>query len=160
VSWAGEILIGLLMAIGLVGVLLPVLPGLFLIGAAAVAWAVAEGTASAWVVAAAMLAVLATGTYLKYQVPGREFAAQKVPALTWTLVGVGGVIGFFVVPLVGSLVGVVAGAYVGELIRFRSHGSAWASAKRVLRSIGKGIGLEFAAGLVAIALWLGAVVVT
>ena len=148
----GEILTGLAMAVGLVGVLVPVLPGLLLIGAVAVIWAIVEGTTTAWVVAVVMLAILATGTYLKYRVPGRELAAQDVPALTWTLVGVGGVIGFFVIPIVGALAGVVAGAYVGERIRFSSHSLAWASTLRVIVSIGKGMALEFAAGMIAIAL--------
>ena len=33
----------------------------------------------------AFLAILGAGTYLKYRVPGRELAAQKVPARTWVL---------------------------------------------------------------------------
>ena len=57
-STGGEILIALAMAIGLVGVLLPILPGLLVIGAMAVVWAVAEGTAVAWVIASVMIAVL------------------------------------------------------------------------------------------------------
>lgn len=159
-STGGEILIALVMAIGLIGVLLPILPGLFVIGGVAVFWAVAEGTATAWVIVSVMIAVLATGTYLKYRVPGKELAAQGVPALTWALVGGGGVIGFFVIPVVGALAGVVAGAYVGERFRFGSHPPAWASTKRVVVSIGKGIALEFAAGMVAIAIWVGAVFTT
>jgi uncharacterized protein len=123
----GEIVICLPMAIGLGGVLLAMLPGLLLIGAMAVIWAVSEATMRAWVVAAAMIAVLAIGTYLKYRVPGRKLSAQGVPALTWTLIGVGGVVGFFVIPIVGAIAGVVAGAYPGERIRFGSHSSAWAS---------------------------------
>ncbi|HUP72390.1 MAG TPA: DUF456 domain-containing protein [Acidimicrobiales bacterium] len=159
-STTGEILTGLVMAIGLVGVLLPVLPGLLLIAATAVVWAVAEGTVTAWIVAAMMIAILGAGTYLKYRVPGRELAAQKVPARTWVLIGVGGVIGFFVVPVIGALAGVVAGAYLGERVRFGSHASAWASTKRVIVSIGKGVALEFAAGTVAIAVWVAAVLVS
>ena len=159
-SAGGEVVIGLLMAIGLVGVLLPVLPGSLLIAAMGVVWAVAEATATAWIVAAVMIAILTAGTYLKYRVPGRELAAQAVPALTWTFVGVGGVVGFFVVPVIGALAGIVAGAYLGERIRFGSHSSAWASTKRVLVSIGKGIIFEFAAATVAIALWVVAVFAT
>ena len=94
------------------------------------------------------------------RIPGRELAAQGVSPLTWTFVGVGGVIGFFVVPIIGALAGVVAGAYLGERIRLGSHSSAWASTKRVIISIGKGMAFEFAAGSIAIAIWVGAVLVT
>ncbi|MEO8693996.1 MAG: DUF456 domain-containing protein [Acidimicrobiales bacterium] len=156
-STGGEILIGLAMAIGLVGVLVPVVPGLLLIAVMGVVWAIAEGSATAAVVAAVMIAVLAAGTYLKYRIPGRELAAQKVASLTWTLIGVGGVIGFFVIPVIGAFAGVVAGAYLGERIRFGSHSHAWTSTKRVIVSIGKGMAFEFAAGTVAIAVWVAAV---
>jgi uncharacterized protein len=160
VTLAGEIVIGVVMAVGVVGVVVPVLPGLVLIGGAAIFWAFAEGTATAWAVAVAMIAILALGTFLKYRLPGRELKAQEVPSRTWTLVAIGGIAGFFIVPVVGALLGVVVGAYVGELLRFRSHGPAWASAKRVLIGIGKGMAVEFGAGLVAVALWFGTVLAT
>jgi hypothetical protein len=73
---------------------------------------------------------------------------------------VGGVVGFFIVPVVGAFAGVVAGAYVGERLRFGSHRAAWSSTKRLVVSIGKGIALEFVAGMVAIGLWLVAVLTT
>ena len=157
-STSGEFVIGLLMAIGLVGVLVPILPGLLLIAAMAVVWGFAEGTATAWVVTAVVVAILAAGTYLKYRIPGRELAARKVPPLTWTSVGVGGVIGFFVIPVVGAWLGAIVGAYVAERLRFGTHASAWASTKRLIVGIGKGIAIEFAAGTIAIAIWVGAAV--
>jgi uncharacterized protein YqgC (DUF456 family) len=157
VSAAGEVVVGLLMAVGLVGVVVPVLPGLALIGAVAVFWAFAEGTATAWTVAVVMLVVLAAGTYLKYRLPGRELQAQQVPTLTWTLVALGGIAGFFVIPVVGAFAGVVVGGYAGERIRFGKHAPAWASTKRLVASIGKGIAVELAAGLLAILIWVFAV---
>jgi uncharacterized protein len=152
------VLIGLVMAIGLVGVIVPVLPGLLLIAAAAVVWAIAEGSATAWAVVVLMLAVLGLGTFLKYQVPGRALKQQQVSRRTWALVAVGGVVGFFVVPVIGAVVGVVAGCYVGEWLRHRTHGAAWASTRRVLAGVGKGMAIEFAAGVVAIVVWAGAAV--
>jgi uncharacterized protein YqgC (DUF456 family) len=157
-SATGEVLIGLVMAVGLVGVIVPVLPGLLLIAGAAVVWAIAEGTAVAWSVVAAMVAVLALGTYLKYRVPGRALKEQQVSTRTWVLVAVGGIVGFFVIPVVGAVLGVVLGCYVGEWLRYRSHPPAWASTKRVLVGVGKGMALEFVAGIVAIGLWLGVVI--
>ena len=159
-STAGEILIGLLMAVGLVGVLVPVLPGLALIGAVAVVWAIAEGTAAAWGVTVAMLVVLAGGTYLKYHLPGRALQAQQVPPLTWTLVALGGIVGFFVVPVVGAIAGVVVGGYLGERLRFGAHAPAWASTRRLVVGIGKGMAVELAAGIAAIVIWVVAVLLT
>jgi len=157
-STAGEVLIGLTMAIGLVGVIVPVLPGLLLIAGAAVVWAIAEGTAVAWSAAIAIVAVLALGTYLKYRVPGRALKNQQVSTRTWVLVAVGGIAGFFVIPIIGAVLGVVVGCYAGEWLTYRGHGPAWDSTKRVLVGVGKGMALEFLAGIVAIGLWLGAVI--
>jgi hypothetical protein len=141
-------------------VLVPVLPGLVLIGAVTVMWAFAEGTATAWSVAVVMLLVLAAGTYLKYRLPGRALQEQQVPPSTWTLVAIGGVAGFILVPVVGAFAGVIVGAYLGERIRFGAHEPAWASTKRLVVSIGKGIAVELAAGFVAIVIWIVAVFAT
>jgi uncharacterized protein YqgC (DUF456 family) len=160
VPLAGEVLVGLGMAVGLVGVIIPVIPGLALIGALAILWAFAEGGVTAWSVAVVMLVILAGGTYLKYRLPGRELQAQGIPQTTWLLVGIGGVVGFFVIPVIGMFAGVVVGAYVGERIRFRRHAPAWQSTKRLLVGIGKGMAVELAAGALAILVWLGAVLTT
>jgi uncharacterized protein YqgC (DUF456 family) len=157
-STGAEIVFGLLLAVGLVGVVVPVLTGLALIGGVAVVWAIVEGTATSWGVAAAMIVVLAIGTYLKYRIPGRELQAQGVPAQTWTLAAVGGIVGFFVIPVVGAPVGLVVGAFVGERRRFGATSPAWASTKRLVVSIGKGMLLELLAAVVAIGIWVVAVV--
>lgn len=153
-----DVLFGLLMALGLVGVIVPVLPGLVLIAGVAVVWAFAEGSGTAWAVVAAMIVILAVGTYLKFRIPGRALKAQMVPRRTWWLVATGGIVGFFVVPVVGAVIGVVLGAYIGERIRFGEHRAAWDSATQLLRGIGKGMALEFAAGVLALVLWVIAVI--
>jgi len=160
VSAGGELLLGLLMAIGLVGVLVPVLPGLLLIAAVAIGWAIAEGGTGAWVVTAVILVILAVGTTVKYLLPGRELRAQRVPALTWALAAIGGVAGFFVVPVLGAAIGFVLGVYLGERMRFGAHAPAWESSKRLIVSIGVGMAVEFAAGVVAIAIWVAAAIAT
>jgi uncharacterized protein YqgC (DUF456 family) len=158
-STGAEVVFGVLLAVGLVGVVVPVLPGLALIGGVAVVWAIVEGTSTAWAVAVAMIGVLAIGTYLKYRIPGRELQAQDVPASTWALAAIGGIVGFFVIPVVGAPVGLVLGVFVGERRRFGGTAPAWASTKRLVISIGKGMLLELAAAVVAIGIWVGAVVV-
>ena len=156
-SPAGEIVVGLVMAVGLVGVLLPILPGLLLIAAVAVFWAAVTGTTTGWLVLAAMLVVMGLGTAAKYLLPGGELRAQKVPRRTWLLAGLLGVVGFFVVPVVGLVLGFVGGTYLGELTRFGDHPAAWRSSRRLLLSIGKGMAIELVAGVVAIVIWVVAV---
>lgn len=149
----GEFLIGLVMAIGLVGVLLPVLPGLVLVAGAGVVWALEVGTWQGWAVVALMVVIMAVGTVVKYRIPGRELAQSQASVRTWVLAGVLAVIGFFVIPIVGLVLGFVVGIYLGELWDHGSHAPAWASTRRLLTGIGKGIAVEFAAGASAIFVW-------
>jgi uncharacterized protein YqgC (DUF456 family) len=57
VSDFGLVVVGLAIAMGIVGVVVPVLPGALLVWAAIAAWALAVGSATAW-------AVLAVATLL------------------------------------------------------------------------------------------------
>lgn len=159
-SVAAEILFGLAMAIGLVGVLIPVVPGLVVVGFTAILWAFEVGTTAAWMVTGVMLVLLVVGTVLKYQLPGRELKSQEVPTTTWALAGLFGIIGFFAIPVIGAAIGFVVGAYIGERRRFSAHGPAWESSKRLIAGIGKGLAVEFAAGLAAIIVWIVFVVAT
>lgn len=154
----GEFLFGLVMAVGLVGIVVPVLPGSLLIVGAAALWALEVGGAGTWVLVAYMAAVVAAGTVVKYQVPGRELAALEVSRRTWAIALVLAVVGFFVVPVVGLVLGFVLGVYLGQRGDHGSHAAAWASTRRVLGGVGRGIAIEFAAGLVAVTTWVIAVI--
>lgn len=149
----GEFLIGLVMAVGLVGVLVPVLPGLVLIAGAGVVWALEVGTWQGWGVVAGMVAIMAAGTVAKYRIPGRELAESQASSRTWILSGVLAVVGFFVVPIVGLALGFVVGVYLGERLDHGGHAAAWSSTRRLLTGIGKGIAVEFAAGASAVFVW-------
>lgn len=154
----GEVIVGVAMAIGLVGIVLPVLPGTLLIVGAAALWALEVGGGGAWVLVVGMAALIAAGTVFKYQVPGRELAALRVSRVTWAIALVLAVVGFFVVPLVGLVLGFVLGIYLGQRRDLGAHDRAWASTARVLGGIGKGIAIEFGAGFLAVTLWVAAVV--
>jgi uncharacterized protein YqgC (DUF456 family) len=144
--------------VGLVGIVVPVLPGSVLILAAVVVWAVAAGTTTGWVVLGAVTVLLAAGTVVKYAVPGRRLRAVGVPTRTLLTGGVLGVVGFFVVPVVGLLVGFVAGVYLSEVQRLGRE-RAWPSTRAALHAVGLSVLIELAAGLLAASTWLvGAVV--
>lgn len=156
-SLGAEVLFGIAMVVGLVGVLVPVLPGLLLILVAAVLWAFEVGGWQPWVVVAAMALVMGVGTFVKYQVPGRELADQDLSTRTWALATLGAVVGFFVIPLAGLVIGFVLGLYLGQRGDTGTHAAAWTSTRRVLGGIGKGIAIELAAGFVAVSWWVVAV---
>lgn len=142
---------------GLAGVVVPVIPGLLLVWAGVALWAfeVQEGTG--WVVLGLATAVLAAGTVVKYLLPGRRLREDGVPWRTLALGAGLGIVGFFVIPVIGLFVGFVLGVYLGEYARLNEREAAWRSTKRALFAVGWSILIELAAGLLAAAVWLGGV---
>ncbi len=157
---AGLLLVGLVMAVGVVGCVVPVLPGLLLIAAAALVWALYEQDPLSWVVFAAMLAVLGVGTVAKYVLPARNLAAVGAPRSTLLVGAVSAVVGFFVIPVVGLPIGGIAGVFLAEFHRLDGdRAAAWRSTWVTIKAVGLGILLELAAALVAVAIWAVAVLV-
>jgi uncharacterized protein YqgC (DUF456 family) len=155
VTESEQVLVGLVMVAGLVGVLLPVLPGLLMIWAAGLWWAVADGGGAVrWTVLALLTALLVAGTVAKYVLPARSAAARGAPVGTLVVGALAAVVGFFVIPVVGALVGGVAGIYAAEYVRLRDGGAAWTSTRAALVAIGVGVLVELTAGIVMIAVWL------
>jgi uncharacterized protein YqgC (DUF456 family) len=151
------VLAGLLIVVGLVGVVVPMLPGLLLVVVGIGVWAVPRGDALGWTVLGVAVAVAALGTIAKYALPGARMRAAGVPGRTLLAGGVLGIVGFFVVPVVGLLLGFVLGVYLVELARL-GRGGAWPSTRTALGAVGWSVLIELAAGLVATAVWVGALV--
>lgn len=154
-----DVLTGLAVLVGLVGVVVPLLPGSALVGAAVVVWAFLTGGSTAWAVAAAAVVLLGLGAVVKYVVPGRRLTAAGVPPRTLLLGGVLGVVGFFVVPVVGLVLGFVLGVWLAERQRL-GPGAAWPSTVAALRAVGLAILIELAAALAAAAVWATGVALT
>jgi hypothetical protein len=154
---ASTVAAALLVAVGLVGVVVPVLPGLVLVVGGIGLWAVPRNDAVGWTVLGVAVAVVALGTVAKYALPGARMRAAGVPGRTLLAGGVLGVVGFFVVPVVGLVLGFVLGVYLAERARLGRAG-AWPSTRTALAGVGWGILIEMAAGLLATAVWVGALV--
>ena len=156
-----ELLLLVIMLVGLVGVLLPVLPGLLLIGLAGLIWAWGDGGGVArWTVFATMAVVLLAGTVAKYALPARSARTTGAPRSTVLLGALGAVVGFFVIPVIGLVIGGVGAVFLAELNRLGDAGSAWRSTRAVLVGVGFGVLIELTAGLLAIVVWVAGVLVT
>jgi uncharacterized protein len=154
-----EVLVALAIAVGLVGVLVPVLPGSLLVGVAVLVWATQKAEATGWAVAAVALVLLATGAVVKYLVPGRRLQRAGVPASTLVWGGALGILGFFVVPVIGLPLGFVLGVYLSESRRL-GHRDAWPATVHALKAVGLGIVIELGFGILAAATWAVGVVLT
>lgn len=154
-----EVLVGVAIAVGLVGILVPILPGSILILGAVLVWALELGTTTGWVVFAVATAFLGVGTVVKYVVPGRKLKDAGIPSSTqWTGVALA-VPGFFVIPVVGAFVGFVAGVYIAERRRLGAS-AAGASTWSALQAVGLSLLIELTAGILAASAWVAGVVVT
>lgn len=154
-----EVLVGLVILVGLAGIVVPVLPGPALIGAAVLGWAFHVDTRTGWVVLVVAVAALLAGAVLKYVVPGRRLAEAGIPSRTLWAGAAAGVVGFFVVPVIGLLIGFVLGVYAAERARVGAA-AAGASTRAALRAAGVSILIELASGGTAAAAWVVGVVLT
>ncbi|GAA1830056.1 DUF456 domain-containing protein [Pseudonocardia ailaonensis] len=145
---------GVLIVAGLIGVVSQVLPGLVVVLAGVAVWAIPRGDALGWWIFGIAAALLVLGTVVKYTVPGKQLKDAGVPGRSLLLGAVLGIVGFFVIPVVGLFLGFVLGVYLAELARLGSSAAAWPSTKHALRAVGWSIVIELAAALLMTAAWI------
>lgn len=138
----------MLVFIGLAGIVVPVLPGTLLVALGILVWAIADGTTVAWILAGVGIALVVAGQIAKWLIPDRLLRDGGVPRRTVVLGGLLGIVGFFVIPVLGLFVGFVAGVYLAELQRVGPE-RARASSIAALKATGLSILIELSAGLLA-----------
>lgn len=151
------VIAALAIAVGLTGIVIPVLPGSILIIIALLGWALGLQSAAAWwafgLGAALALAGLLSGAVLT----GRRLKQRKVPNKS-VLAGVAvGIVGMFVIPVVGLIVGFAVGLLLSEFLRRRSLPQAWSASYAALKAMGLGILLELAFAFTAGTVFVGGI---
>lgn len=154
-----EVLVALAIAVGLVGVVVPVVPGSLLVWAAILVWAINVATATGWGVLATATALIAGGQVVKYAIPRKQLRANGVPNRSLVIGGLVAIVGFFVVPVVGLFIGFILGIYASEHQRVGAR-MAWPSTKAALRAVGVSMLVELTAALLATAVWIIGVITT
>jgi len=158
-GWLGVVLVGLVMAVGLVGVILPFVPGTVLIWGAGLVYGLVEGfDAAGWGWFAAMTVLAVLGQIGQYALPSR---AGLEAGASWKVLAVGalaGIVGFFVIPVVGLPIGAVLGVLAAEYGETGDWARALTLTRQVVIGFGLGILSEFLAGLLMILTWVAWVV--
>jgi uncharacterized protein YqgC (DUF456 family) len=139
--------------VGVLGIVIPVLPGLLLCVAAVLLWAAETGGTIAWITLGIVVVIYATCLTLQFLLPGRRMKREGVGGLTLTLGVVGAIIGFFVIPLVGLPIGFVLGVFAAEYVRFHDLDRAWQATKSALRGVLHSMGIELGAALLIAITW-------
>ena len=156
-STLGTVLVAVAIAVGLAGIVVPILPGGLLVFGAIVVWALVERTTVAWVTLAIAAALFVTAEVIKYTWPVKRMRAADVRTSILLIGAVCGIIGFFIIPVIGLLIGFVAGVFVAELITRRDAARAWASTVHALKGVALSVGVELTGALLAAATWAVAV---
>ncbi len=149
---------GVLVVVGIVGILAPVLPGLILVVAGIAVWAVPRNDVLGWTVLGVAVAIVVIGSVVKYLLPGRRLKDSGVPGRTIVAGAALGVVGFFLIPVVGLFVGFVLGVYLAERARLGEHALAWPSTREALGAVGWSILIELLTGLLAAGVWVAGLV--
>lgn len=159
-STGGIVLVALAIAVGVIGIVVPLLPGTLLVFAAIAVWAVVENNVTGWVTLGVVIALLGMTVLIKYAWPVRRMRAADVRTLSLVAGGVLGVIGFFVIPVIGLVIGFVLGVYLAELAKRGDQRVAWVSTKHALNGVALSVGVEMAGALLATVAWVAGVYLT
>lgn len=150
----------LLILVGIVGIVVPILPGMLLVMAGMLVWALAEHSTTGWVLFGLSVLVAGVGWVLQYLVPGRRLKEQGVRTSTLVLAVLLAVVGFFVIPVVGALVGFVLGIWLVETGRGSARDQAWVRTRHAVVAIAQSIGIELTAALGVVGLYVVGLLVT
>ena len=157
VNSVATVLVGVAIFVGIIGIVIPVLPGAILSLAAILVWALEVRSPTGWIVLSAAIVLIGASQVVKYVIPERRLRESGVPRRSMVVGVVLGIVGFFLIPVVGMFVGFPLGVYVSEWQRLRAHAAAWTSTKHALRATGLSIMIEFIGASLAAAVWLIAV---
>lgn len=147
-----------LMLVGLIGVVVPVLPGLLLIWLGVLLWSLTVGTTAGWVVFGIVTLGYAVGVLCEYLVPGQRMRRAGVRTSTLVAGVLVAVVGAVLIPVVGAFIGFPLGIYLVQRVRRGSHAAARDATVLALKAIGLNILIELATALLMIAVWVGALV--
>ena len=137
------------------GTAVPVLPGLVVVLVATAGTLLLQGTGPlAWTVVVLLVALTVAGSVVSAVLPARRAALSGAPRRSRWFAATGAVVGFFVIPVLGLVIGGAVGLLLAEQQRLRAWGPAWASARGVLAGYGLGVLLELGIGVVMGLLWL------
>ncbi|HCQ18122.1 MAG TPA: DUF456 domain-containing protein [Dermacoccus sp.] len=143
----------LLVAVGIAGLIVPVLPGLACVVLGVLVWAIGQSSTAAWVVFAVACVLAVAGYVVQVLVPGRQLSRGGV-ARRSNIVGlVCAVVGVFVVPVIGLLLGFVIGVFLAESARLRDRTQAWAATRVAIRAALTSVGIELAAAVTIAVGW-------
>ena len=152
-------LVAIVMVVGLAGTVLPILPGLWLIWAAALVYTILESwDLDGLVFMAVLTALAAAGAIVGVVLPQRQASSFGVPWWGQVIAAACAVVGMFIVPVVGAVVGFVVGIFLVTVALTREFRGSVEASWATIRGMLYASGAQFVIGLLMVVLWLAWVI--
>lgn len=155
---AVEWIVAAIFLVGLLGIVIPVLPGLLLIVAGVLVWSLEQQVPAAWWVLGITIALYAVCLVLEFLIPGRRMRAAGVRTSTLIIGVLVAIPCAIIIPVVGALIGFPLGIFLVELSRRGGRAQAWRATVHALKAVGLNMLIEFVTAIAIIGLWVAAVV--
>ncbi|MET8827897.1 DUF456 domain-containing protein [Streptomyces sp. NPDC004610] len=152
------LLVGVVLLLGLCGVLVPGVPGSWLVWAGILWWALKVATPVAWGVLVGASVALLVAQVVRWALPPRRLIESGATPRMAVFAGAGAFLGFVLIPVVGAVPGFLGGIYLCERLRLGRHGEAMAALRTAMRSGGSSVLTELFTCQLIFAAWLGAVI--
>lgn len=137
-----------LIAVGIVGIVYPILPGSFAVLGGVLLWGLTLRGPEGWWLLGLGLPIMIAGMAAQALLTGKTLKQRAIPnrSILWGLLGA--VIGMFVIPVVGLFVGFAVALLLSETVRSQGDiATSAGSTLAALKSMGIGILIELAAAL-------------
>src|SRR5665647_3150127 len=105
---------GVLLAVAVFGTVYPLLPGSPVALVTLIAWGWVLGSAASWTAAGIGALLVCVGWSASALLTGRKLKREKIPRRSILVAVLAGIVGMFVIPLFGLLIGFAAGLFVSE----------------------------------------------
>ena len=154
-SPAGELIIGLCMATGLLGTIIPILPGIILMWATGLTWTIMDGGGwMRWLLFTFMTILTIIATLASVKIPAKKISQLETPRGTLIVASLFGMAGFFVIPVLGLPIGFILGIFLWNLIHSREFHRALQTTWQSAKSFGQVALIQLLCGLGIVGMWL------
>ena len=148
-------LIVILMILGIIGIIVPLLPGIILIWLAVLTYVFAYGMETLGWISFILITLIAlvTGTSdLWMSLLGAKTGGASGRSLLYG--GIGAIVGSFFAPLLGTLIGYAVGILLGEYQKRGDWAAAWKTSAGGLAGWGVATAVQFGGGLLILIIFL------
>ena len=156
-----ELLIAIVMAIGIIGTVIPFIPGLALVWFAGAIWAFFDGGDGKhmWILAAMTLFTI-IGYTAQFVIPAKAATVSAPAKGTLYLGGLAGLVGFFVLPVIGAPIGFLLGIYAGNFLNSNNSSQAWEATIRTTIAFGWAMIIQSICAVLVGLTWIVGLVIT